>query len=96
MHGQIKQKQTGGELHRKGKRGDLSPREYFINISEKYNYGYLFILISQGMGMSHHVAKVSSKGDKCPFLGMQYIFLASVYFGGKSIHFLMCKRGRTN
>jgi hypothetical protein len=30
--------------------------------------------------MSHHVAKVSSEGEKCPILGMQYILLALVYF----------------
>jgi hypothetical protein len=51
---------------KKGKRGDLSLREYLFNIYEKYNYGYLFILSSRGMGTSHHVEKIISKSDKCP------------------------------
>jgi hypothetical protein len=46
--------------------------------------------------VSHHVAKVIFEGDKCPVLGMKYILLALVYFGGESIHFLMCRRSQTN
>jgi hypothetical protein len=37
--------------------------------------------------MSHQVAKASSAGDKCLVEGMQYILLASMYFGGDSFHF---------
>jgi hypothetical protein len=34
----LDEKRQGDKLHRKGKRGRcLSPREYFINIFEKYN-----------------------------------------------------------
>jgi hypothetical protein len=36
------EKRWGAKLHRKGKRGYLSPREYFINIFEKCN---LWIII---------------------------------------------------
>lgn len=67
----LDEKRQGAKLHRKGKRGDLSPREYIINIFEKSNVGYLFILISQEMGTSHQVAKAKSEGEKCPVMTMQ-------------------------
>jgi hypothetical protein len=40
----IEKNREGDKINQKGISGDLSPREYFINVSKKYNYGYLFIL----------------------------------------------------
>jgi hypothetical protein len=81
----------------KGKRG-----EYFNNNSEKCNLiDILFILSSQGMGMSHQVDKVSFEGDECLVECMQYILLALVYFflffggvgGGGIIDYSLLIRG---
>jgi hypothetical protein len=43
LHVDLSEKKgLGDKLHQKGKRGDLNPREYFINISKKYNL-WIFI-----------------------------------------------------
>jgi hypothetical protein len=58
---------TPPEKGKKGKvgGGDLSPREYFINISEKCNLWIIIYPKFRGMGTSHQVAKATSEGDKC-------------------------------
>ena len=81
------EKRWGAKLHGKGKKEEIKSREYLINISESLIHGYLFILISQGMGTSHQVDKDNSEGDKCPVMTMQIYCRTLVYFGGRTHSF---------